>query len=192
MHVIFIINTEIGTRHPFAYSPRLVYIKQKEHEQLTDIPAKKDACNLSYSIIVLCYSFPSLTALKASLQSCRALVKKAGGNTIAIWQPCFPLDPLEPKDQHSRASHPQHVPGWNSGPHLGLVCCGQGAATGLSHPEPGSGCYGSWLDTGRTLQVWNWAEVHSGTAGWALHWKSFRAVSDSLSEAEMTCIIYWE
>lgn len=41
MHVIFIINTEIGTRHPFAYSPRLVYIKQKEHEQLTDIPAKK-------------------------------------------------------------------------------------------------------------------------------------------------------
>lgn len=90
-----------------------------------------------------------------------------------------------------RAPFP-HVPGWSSGPHLGLVCCGQGAAMGLFHPGPGSGCYGSWPDTGRTLQIWNWAEVHSGRAGWVLHWKSFRAVSDSLSEAEMTCIIYWE
>lgn len=62
----------------------------------------------SYSIIILYYSFPSLTALRPSLQSCRVLLKKAGG-TMAISQPCFPSGPLEPKDQHSRGPHTQRT-----------------------------------------------------------------------------------
>lgn len=148
---------------------------------------KKISTIRCYLTMVFDHSFPSLTALKASFltfPSYRACLKRGGGNAVASSQPCSPPAPVEPLFPH--------VPGWSRGPHLGLARLGQGAAKGPCHPGPGSGCYGSWPDTGRTLQVWNWAEVHSGRAGWALHWKSFRAVSDSLSEAEMTCIIYWE
>lgn len=145
--------------------------------------------NVARSVLLHTHSliFLQLIHSKGSFVSCSTHSQRPSGSHF-LMPLALPLLPGSIPQQRSKGP----LPGWSSGRQLGLVCCVLGAEKGLCHPGPGSGCYGSWPDTGKTLQVWNWAEVHSGRAGWVLRWKSFRTVSDSLGEAEMTCIIYWE
>lgn len=161
-------------------------IQQKHEISNSQILLKKRLPILYFSTLIVWHFFSSFTA-KDLLQVVQHIHRDLLDPTFLV-PLALPLLPRSTTPQKSKGP----LPGWSSGRQLGLVCCVLGAEKGLCHPGPGSGCYGSWPDTGKTLQVWNWAEVHSGRAGWALRWKSFRAVSDSLGEAEMTCIIYWE
>lgn len=165
----------------FTYSGSK-YLQQRHKIINSQTFLKKTLPIVYYSTLIVRHFFNSFTA-KELFVSCSTHPQKH-----SLWPLSLNLLPWSVPPQKSKGC----LPGWSSGWQLGLVCCVLGAEKGLCHPGPGSGCYGSWPDTGKTLQVWNWAEVHSGRAGWALRWKSFRAVSGSLSEAEMTCIIYWE
>lgn len=84
-----------------------------------------------------------------------------------------------------------HVPGCSSGWHLWPDCCGTGAGQMLFHPGRGSGCCGSWLSTGKILQVWNWAGVHSGRGGWALWGQDLRAVRKSQWKSMPVLSVKW-